>query len=80
MIGEATATRATSGSLPRGSAGLSWRCPETEEGPASAVLFQRYQRSEKASVLTLTKTVVQDVSTGRAREIATKLCGRKFSK
>jgi transposase-like protein len=43
-------------------------------------LFQRYQRSEKALVLTLMQMVVQGVSTRRVKEITTELCGREFSK
>jgi transposase-like protein len=44
-------------------------------------LFQRYQRSEKALVLTLMQMVVQGVSTRRVKEITTDLCGREeFSK
>ncbi|MCS4162590.1 transposase-like protein [Salinibacter ruber] len=44
-----------------------------------AALFQRYQRSEKALVLTLMEMVVQGVSTRRVKDITTELCGREFS-
>jgi transposase-like protein len=44
-----------------------------------AALFQRYQRSEKALVLTLMQMVVQGVSTRRVKDITTELCGREFS-
>jgi transposase-like protein len=53
--------------------------PRDREGTFQTALFQRYQRSEKALVLTLMKMVVQGVSTGRVKEITTELCGREFS-
>ncbi len=68
------------GSSRHGSARSSWRSRETEKAPSLAALFQRYQRSEKALVLTLMQMVVQGVSTGRVKEITTELCGREFSK
>ena len=54
--------------------------PRDREGTFQTALFQRYQRSEKALVLTPMQMVVQGVSTGRVREITTELCGREFSK
>ncbi|WP_240328160.1 IS256 family transposase [Salinibacter ruber] len=54
--------------------------PRDREGTFQTALFQRYQRSEKALVLTLMQMVVQGVSTGRVKEITTDLCGREFSK
>ena len=54
--------------------------PRDREGTFQTALFQRYQRSEKALVLTLMKMVVQGVSTDRVKEITTELCGREFSK
>ena len=54
--------------------------PRDRDGTFQTALFQRYQRSEKALVLTLMKMVVQGVSTGRVKEITTELCGREFSK
>ncbi len=54
--------------------------PRDREGTFQTALFQRYQRSEKALVLTLMKMVVQGVSTSRVKEITTELCGREFSK
>ena len=54
--------------------------PRDREGTFQTALFQRYQRSEKALVLTLMQMVVQGVSTGRVKEITTELCGREFSK
>jgi len=54
--------------------------PRDREGTFQTALFQRYQRSEKALVLTLMQMVVQGVSTRRVKEITTELCGREFSK
>jgi transposase-like protein len=54
--------------------------PRDREGTFQTALFQRYQRSEKALVLTLMQMVVQGVSTGRVKEVTTELCGREFSK
>jgi len=54
--------------------------PRDRDGTFQTALFQRYQRSEKALVLTLMKMVVQGVSTDRVKEITTELCGREFSK
>jgi transposase-like protein len=54
--------------------------PRDREGTFQTALFQRYQRSEKALVLTLMQMVVQGVSTSRVKEITTELCGREFSK
>jgi len=54
--------------------------PRDREGAFQTALFQRYQRSEKALVLTLMQMVVQGVSTRRVKDITTELCGREFSK
>ncbi len=53
--------------------------PRDREGTFQTALFQRYQRSEKALVLTLMQMVVQGVSTRRVKKITTELCGREFS-
>jgi transposase-like protein len=49
-------------------------------GTFSTELFDRYQRSEKALVLSLMQMVVQGVSTRRVKKITEELCGRRFSK
>ena len=54
--------------------------PRDREGTFQTALFQRYQRSEKALVLTLMLMVVQGVSTRQVKDITTELCGREFSK
>ncbi len=54
--------------------------PRDREGTFQTALFQRYQRSEKALVLTLMQMVVQGAYASRVKEITTELCGREFSK
>jgi transposase-like protein len=59
---------------------LDLEVPRDRDGTSLAVLFQRYQRSEKALVLALMEMVVQGVSTRRIKKITTQLCGREFSR
>ena len=59
---------------------LELEVPRDREGTFQTALFQRYQRSEKALVLTLMQMVLQGVSTRRVKDITTELCGREFSK
>jgi putative transposase len=54
--------------------------PQTREGNFSAEIFNRYQRSEQAFVLSLMEMVVQGVSTRKVTEITERLCGVSFSK
>lgn len=54
--------------------------PRDRDGTFQTSLFERYQRSEKALVLSLMQMVVQGVSTRRVKKITTDLCGREFSK
>jgi transposase-like protein len=51
------------------------------DGSFSTQLFDRYQRSEKALVLSLMqKARGQGVSTRRIKKISEQLCGRRFSR
>jgi len=59
---------------------LELEVPRDREGTFDTALFQRYQRSEKALVLSLMQMVVQGVSTRRVKKITTELCGRGFSR
>ena len=59
---------------------LELEVPRDREGTFDTALFQRYQRSEKALVLSLMQMVVQGVSTRRVKKITTELCGREFSR
>jgi transposase-like protein len=59
---------------------LQLEVPRDREGTFSTALFERYQRSEKALVLSLMQMVVQGVSTRRVKKITDQLCGRRFAK
>lgn len=54
--------------------------PRFRDGKFSTELFARYQRSEKALVLSLMEMVVHGVSTRKVTEITEELCGSEFSK
>src|SRR5215469_10893855 len=54
--------------------------PQVREGGFSTTLFERYQRSEQALVLTLREMVVNGVSTRKVSRITEELCGKEFSK
>lgn len=54
--------------------------PKFRDGNFSTELFERYQRSEKALILSLMEMVVQGVSTRKIQEITETLCGTSFSK
>src|SRR5680860_145184 len=51
------------------------RPPEDRKGTFSTKLFARYQRSEKALVLSLMEMYVRGVSTRRVAKITEELCG-----
>src|SRR3990170_1029694 len=54
--------------------------PQDREGTFSTSVFARYQRNEKALVLTLMEMYIQGVSTRKVTEITEELCGTSFSK
>lgn len=54
--------------------------PKFRDGTFSTELFERYQRSEKALLLSLMEMVIQGVSTRKVTEITETLCGTSFSK
>jgi len=54
--------------------------PRDREGRFQTELFERYQRSERALVLTLQEMVLNGVSTRKVREITEALCGTEFSR
>lgn len=54
--------------------------PRTRDGEFSPTLFERYQRHEKALVLTLMEMVVNGVSTRKIRRVTEALWGTEFSK
>lgn len=59
---------------------ITLRVPRDREGRFSTQLFNRYQRSEKAFVLTLIEMYVQGVSTRKVAKITEELCGVEVSK
>jgi len=59
---------------------LELEVPRAQDGSFSTELFDRYQRSEKALVLSLMEMVVQGVSTRRVKKITTGPSGRRFAK
>jgi len=60
--------------------GLILHVPKFRDGSFSTDLFENYQRSEKALLLSLMEMVIQGVSTRKVSEITETLCGTGFSK
>ncbi len=58
---------------------LELRIPRDREGKFSTVLFERYQRSEKALLAALSEMYVQGVSTRKVKAVTEELCGHEFS-
>lgn len=54
--------------------------PQDRDGTFSTSLFARYQRNEKALVLSLMEMYVEGVSTRKVKEVTEELCGTSFSK
>jgi transposase-like protein len=54
--------------------------PKDRDGQFQTELFERYQRSEKALVLSIMQMYVEGVSTRKVREITEALCGLEISK
>ena len=54
---------------------LELRVPQDRQGYFSTQVFERYQRSEKALVLTLAEMYVQGVSTRKVKAVTEQLCG-----
>ncbi len=59
---------------------LTLMVPQDRAGTFSTQLFARYQRTEKALVLSLMEMYLQGVSTRKVRAITEALCGTVFSK
>lgn len=59
---------------------LTLEVPRLRNGNFSTELFQRYQRSEQALVLSMMEMVIQGVSTRKVSAITEELCGTSFSK
>lgn len=58
---------------------LELRVPQDREGRFSTQLFEHYQRSEQALLLTLQAMYLQGVSTGKVRKVTETLCEKGFS-
>lgn len=58
---------------------LNLHIPKLRDGHFSTELFMRYQRNERALMLSLMEMVVQGVSTRKVSAITEKLCGSQFS-
>lgn len=54
--------------------------PQDRQSTFKTELFERYQRSEKALILSLQEMVIQGVSTRKVQAITKELCGTTFSK
>ncbi len=55
------------------------RVPQDRQGRFDTEVFERYQRSEKALVSTLSEMYIQGVSPRKVKEITEELCGHAFS-
>jgi len=54
--------------------------PRVRDGEFSTEMFQRYQRSEQALVLSMMEMVVNGVSTRKVKRVTKELCGTEFKK
>jgi len=59
---------------------ITLQVPRFRDGKFSTELFQRYQRTEQALVLTLMELVINGVSTRKVTKVTEELCGTTFSK
>lgn len=59
---------------------LKLRVPRTRDGGFSTTIFEKYQRCEKALILSMIEMVVNGVSTRRVTKIVEELCGKSVSK
>ena len=59
---------------------LELRVPRDGDGNFSTEIFNKFQRSEKALILTLQEMYLDWVSTRKTKKITEKLCGTSFSK
>ena len=55
------------------------RVPRDRDGQFSTNLFERYQRSEKALMISMMEMYLQGVSTRKVSRITEELCGTSFS-
>lgn len=63
-----------------GSGTLKLRVPRTRDGEFSTSVFHKFERWEKALILSMMEMVVNGVSTRKVTKIVEELCGKKVSK
>ena len=59
---------------------MSLTVPRHRNGNFSTSMFERYQRSEQALMLSMIEMVINGVSTRKVEKITEELCGKSFSK
>lgn len=59
---------------------LTLRVPRTRDGKFSTKVFERYQRNEKALLLTMLEMYVQGVSTRKVSKVIENISGKTYSK
>ena len=59
---------------------ISLTVPRHRNGNFSTSMFERYQRSEQALMLSMIEMVINGVSTRKVEKITEELCGKSFSK
>lgn len=55
---------------------LTLRIPRTRDGKFSTEIFEKYQRNEKALLLTMLEKYIQGVSTRKVSKVIENLCGK----
>ncbi|MEK5441565.1 IS256 family transposase [Fredinandcohnia sp. FSL W7-1320] len=59
---------------------ITLRVPRTREGDFSPSIFEKYERSDQAFVLSMLEMVINGVSTGNVTKVVKQLCGENVSK
>lgn len=59
---------------------LTLRVPRTRDGKFSTEIFERYQRNEKALLLTMLEMYIHGVSTRKVSKVIENMCGKIYSK
>ena len=78
--GKATATATNPGQLKTRVGSLELLIPQDRDGTFRTELFEKYQRNEKALVLSLMTMYLEGISTRKVRDVTEVLCGTSFSK
>src|SRR5699024_5423921 len=59
---------------------LRLKVPRTRDGKFSPTIFERYQRNEKALLISMLEMYVSGVSTRKVSQVVEELCGKSMSK